>query len=457
MKKKSYNIAVFVRDQEYLDQIEQYLEKSYKNIENITITFISEHKLKSKHNLINLNSYYDEVNIDQSEKEFYDSLDTKYWKNKKVYKADPRYVRNIKNITWKDQYKLFYSCKKIYEEKSFDLILMGGAAYLFWIVPQLVALEKNLLSYKLFFFNYINPYYNGIRLWFCTNPFWDIDINSNYDFKWEKSKTKNHIKDFRKSIIEDDFNLDVVALSLREDFTPTKLKNIIKNILKSLLSKDNLGLKRLKSSIEARKNQKLYIDLDDLPEKFLLFPLNQTTDEQLLLRASEFADNYKNLVYVLENLSKDINLIVKEHPINPGMIEAKLIKKLMSDYKNVYFISPSIPLRKILRKSQGLITINSTSGLESLLINKNVLALGMGYYRNLNSVYTVDKHPVKDVLKSMAEEKSIIDPVEIDSLLEKILNQTFPEPGKYPNKKLELDKTMSEGFYYKIKHLKSQS
>tara|TARA_B100001996_G_C18671033_1_gene596743 strand:+ start:1348 stop:2721 length:1374 start_codon:yes stop_codon:yes gene_type:complete len=457
VKKKSYNIAVFVRDQEYLDQIEQYLEKSYKNIENITITYISEHKLKSKHNLINLNSYYDEVNIPQSEKEFYDSLDNKYWKNKKIYKADPRYVTNIKNITWIDQCKLIYSCRKIYEEKSFDLILMGGAAYLFWIVPQLVALEKNILSYKLFFFDYINPYFDGIRLWFCTDPFWDIDINSSYDFKWEKSKARNHIKDLKKSIIEDDFNLDAIALTLREDFTPKKLNNIIKNILKSLLSKDNLGPKRLKASIEARKNQKLYIDFDNLPEKFLLFPLNQPVDEQLLLRAPGFEDNYKNLLYVLENLSKDITLIVKEHPVNPGMIEAKLIKKLMSDYNNVYFISPSIPLRKILRKSQGLITINSTSGLESLLINKNVLALGMGYYKKLNSVYTVDNHPVKDVLESMSEEKSIVDPVEIDFLLEKILNQTFPEPGKYPDKKLEIDKTMSEAFYYKIKQLKSQS
>ena len=57
----------------------------------------------------------------------------------------------------------------------------------------------------------------------------------------------------------------------------------------------------------------------------------------------------------------------------------------------------------------------------------------------------------------MSEEKSIVDPVEIDFLLEKILNQTFPEPGKYPDKKLEIDETMSEAFYYKIKHLKSQS
>ena len=97
---------------------------------------------------------------------------------------------------------------------------MGGAAYLFWIVPQLVALEKDILSYKLFFFDYINPYFEGIRVWFCTDPFWDIDINSKFDFKWEKSKSLKHIKDLKKSIIEDDFNLDAIALTLREDFTP---------------------------------------------------------------------------------------------------------------------------------------------------------------------------------------------------------------------------------------------
>ena len=64
--------------------------------------------------------------------------------------------------------------------------------------------------------------------------------------------------------------------------------------------------------------------------------------------------------------------------------------------KDIFFISPTVPLRDILSKSLGLITINSTAGLESLLINKNILALGMGYYKDLESVYKVDGVSIKD-------------------------------------------------------------
>ena len=448
-----FKLAIFVRDQKYYEQIEKYLQKTISELDNVSLTFIAETKIKTKHNFINLSEYTENIQIEIEENNFYDTLDSEIWKNRKVYKADPRHVNNTKNLSWEDQYKLVLSCRKIFSEQNFDLILMGGAAYLFWIVPQLVALEKDILSYKLFFFDYINPYFEGIRVWFCTDPFWDIDINSKFDFKWEKSKSLKHIKDLKKSIIEDDFNLDAIALTLREDFTPKKLKNIIKNVLKSILSKDNLGPKRLKASIEAKKNEKLYLDFDNLPEKFLLFPLNQPVDEQLLLRAPGFEDNYKNLLFVMNNLDEKITLIVKEHPVNPGMVESRKIMELMSEYKNIYFISPSIPLRKILRKSLGLVTINSTSGLESLLINKNVLALGMGYYKKLESVHTIDNNPPKDVFKSMCQEKTTVNPNEIDLLLQKILNQTYPEPNLFPDKKLESDKIMSDALYFKVKQL----
>ena len=108
---------------------------------------------------------------------------------------------------------------------------------------------------------------------------------------------------------------------------------------------------------------------------------------------------------------------------------------------------------KILRKSLGLVTINSTSGLESLLINKNVLALGMGYYKKLESVHTIDNNQPKDVFKSMCQEKTTVNPNEIDLLLQKILNQTYPEPNLFPDKKIESDKIMSDALYFKVKQL----
>ena len=34
-------------------------------------------------------------------------------------------------------------------------------------------------------------------------------------------------------------------------------------------------------------------------------------------------DNYKNIEYVLENIPHGCDLVIKEHPVNPGMMEYK--------------------------------------------------------------------------------------------------------------------------------------
>ena len=81
-------------------------------------------------------------------------------------------------------------------------------------------------------------------------------------------------------------------------------------------------------------------------------------DEQLLLRAPGFENNYKNIEYVLKNLPEDCNLVIKEHPVNPGMLNNKIISKLLEQNLNLFIISPKTPLRDVLSLSNGLITIN---------------------------------------------------------------------------------------------------
>ena len=451
--KKIFNIAIFVRDQKYYEQIEKYLQKTIAELNNISITFIAESEISTNYKFINLKEYTKKIQIDINENDFYKSLDSQIWKNKKVYKADPRYVGKTKELSWIDQYKLISSCRQIFKEEKFDLVFMGAASYLFWIVPHLVALEMNVLAYKLLFFDYINPFFKGIRVWFCTDPFWNIRTNSKYDFNWDDNKINTHVSSLRKSLIEDDFNLDATAVALKESFTPTKIRNIVKNLLKLFFRGDYLSKLRLIATRESIKNKKIYTDFNKLPNNFLLFPLNMPYDEQLLLRAPGFEDNYENIKYILDNLPKNSNLVIKEHPVNPGMLENKLIKNLLKNYPNIFFISPTVPLRDILSKSLGLITINSTAGLESLLINKNILVLGMGYYKDLESVYKVDGVSIKKVLEQMISGKNIIINEEIELLLERILNQTFPEPNNFPDKKSEASRVMNEALHFKIKQI----
>ena len=143
----------------------------------------------------------------------------------------------------------------------------------------------NILSYKILFNDYINPFFKGVRVWFCTDPFWDIKVNSKFDFNWDKEKITRHNKLLKQSLIEDDFNLDSKAVALKEEFTPSKPKNLLKNVLKLFLRSDYLSYVRLKAYYDSLKNKKIYTDFELLPDKFLLFPLNMPYDEQLLLRA----------------------------------------------------------------------------------------------------------------------------------------------------------------------------
>ena len=89
---KNFKLAIFVRDQKYYEQILKYLEKSTKEIDNLSNTFIADHQLKTNYNFINTDIYTRKIDVKISEEDFYLTLNNDIWKNKKVYKADPRYI-----------------------------------------------------------------------------------------------------------------------------------------------------------------------------------------------------------------------------------------------------------------------------------------------------------------------------------------------------------------------------
>ena len=50
-------------------------------------------------------------------------------------------------------------------------------------------------------------------------------------------------------------------------------------------------------------------------------------------------------------------------------------------------------------------------------------------------------------------DRNIIINEEIELLLERILNQTFPEPNNFPDKKSEASRVMNEALHFKIKQI----
>ena len=65
-------------------------------------------------------------------------------------------------------------------------------------------------------------------------------------------------------------------------------------------------------------------------------------------------------------------------PVERNFLE---IKDLKNEFSNIDFVSPSLPIRPLIKKSLGLFTINSTSGIEALITGKKIVVMGNSYYK----------------------------------------------------------------------------
>ncbi|RIY35579.1 capsule biosynthesis protein [Psittacicella gerlachiana] len=117
--------------------------------------------------------------------------------------------------------------------------------------------------------------------------------------------------------------------------------------------------------------------------KFYIFPLQVAIDSQIKVHSKErsvAAYLGKVLVSFAQHAPKDVKLIVKHHPMDRGFTNYKaLIKQYLKEYPQlrgrVRYIQ-NIPLPILMRKAQGVVVVNSTSGLSSLIHNLPTYTLG---------------------------------------------------------------------------------
>ena len=438
--------AVFcIRDQNYADQIHKYLEKL--DFDKLKITFISEKKINTNFETICIPDYI-EKNIKSEVK-----LDKNIWKNENIFIADPDYVNKKKNLNREYQDHYVNACRLIFQKNNFDIIFSGAAGRMIWTIPHLVALENDVLAYKLQPLDYLNPKFEGWRIWFCTDVFWDVDINSSYDFDWKDDSLNKQINNLQDSLLKENFNLASRALLESENYTPKKFKNILKNLIKIIIYNDHLAKLKFKSIFNAFRNKKIYTSVEDLNKSFIIYPLNQPNDEQLLVRAPNYLKNKDTIKLIARNLPKNIILVVKEHPVNPGMISYKDIKEILSEFNNIVFVNPKLAIRPIILESKGLITVNSTAGIEALMCNKKIIVLGESYYKYNSMVYrpSSETELKNSLLKLISDTKYNFD--DTRTMLKKLLNQSYPEPNSYPSKEKYGDRVVGEAIRYKLNQL----
>jgi len=141
----------------------------------------------------------------------------------------------------------------------------------------------------------------------------------------------------------------------------------------------------LNSKIFARH----YEPMPDASERFVYYPLHVPADVALTIRSPEYVDQLALVDYVARIVPETHLVLIKEHPALIGALDRRRTLDLLRTRHNVRLLDPRIRNYEVLRRADAVITVNSKSGAEGLLLGRQVLVLGDAFYAPCELVHRV--------------------------------------------------------------------
>ncbi|VFN01211.1 MAG: capsular polysaccharide export protein [Candidatus Kentron sp. G] len=146
------------------------------------------------------------------------------------------------------------------------------------------------------------------------------------------------------------------------------------------------------------------------PERYIFVPFQVDSDSQII-RHSPMLNNMSELFDLihaeLDNVIKyNIKFVLKEHPNSRNNYE-----RLHKKSKDIIFIN-ELTTEELIKDSLGVITINSTVGLEAFMLGKSVLILGRAFYDFLHGVRSITELSIPEwvsELDSFSPDRELID------------------------------------------------
>ena len=116
-----------------------------------------------------------------------------------------------------------------------------------------------------------------------------------------------------------------------------------------------------------------------LPARYLLVPLQVNTDSQILLNSPWLPDMYHLLDTLREIVPRlhdtDITFVIREHPSCRSHYDG--YHQVMGSR---FLFANGNPMQELIEGAEAVLTINSTAGIESLLLGKKVIVAGNAFY-----------------------------------------------------------------------------
>jgi len=178
---------------------------------------------------------------------------------------------------------------------------------------------------------------------------------------------------------------------------------------KTLIERDLVTRKFHRSKKAHAKNKTFYAAL---PEKYIFVPFQVQFDSQILLNSKNIKsmeDLYEWIQFAEQKSDQSLKFVIKEHPSDPH--------KYIEFYnKNPNIVFSNKDTKELIEKAEAIITVNSSVGLEAILLHKRVMVLGEACY-NIEGLCS----PVR-TKRQLLEEIDKLSTSELDiALVEKFL------------------------------------
>jgi hypothetical protein len=172
--------------------------------------------------------------------------------------------------------------------------------------------------------------------------------------------------------------------------------------------------------------QRHYTQLEGIGP-FVYYPLHVPADVAITLRAPHYLDQYALIDYLCRITPLPYKLVIKEHPALVGAVDYGRVRELLRTRDNLVLLEPKINNYRVLREASAIVTINSKSGAEALLLGRPVLVLGDAFYRTSTLVTAVDQlQSLEGKLRDTLNKPPTLSEGAVMGYFQDVWDRTFP-------------------------------
>ena len=237
---------------------------------------------------------------------------------------------------------------------------------------------------------FVEPSFYRGRQFFLKNRFGSIEIPS-ISVKAASNKVKAYLSEVQanKTIVMPVKDRHHYSAALNKILNSHNVRRLGEKIVDKYLLGKHQEFGHIRSHVFRHaamllNSMRLIGKYTEMPKlgRFVYYPLHVPGDMALTLRSPQFLDQLGLIDYLLRNLPNGYKLAIKEHPAMVGAIDASRLKTLLNRYDQLALINPAENNFDVLDRCEAVVSVNSKSGAEAILLGKPVLVLGDAFYRN---------------------------------------------------------------------------